>query len=352
MKSCAACGIGVVFTVVAGLGITGAFAQQAPGKRNFDAEIQGALQSAKTAAGFEHLGTLVRTCLLPQSGGENTSDNVPPYVTKPASARARSTWYADPARVFDNLYFVGGKIHSSWALTTKAGIILIDTIYPYNSGELIIGGMKKLGLDPKNIKYVLVSHAHADHIGGAEMLQTRYKARVVMGGPDWDWVEKYTNRYKTMAPQRDIVATDGMKITLGGTAVTIWLTPGHTPGTMSYTFTVWDRGKPVTVAYSGGTAFNFVNNTPDPGIKNFQTYIDSQKHMATEAASTGATVLLSNHSEFDNAFNKNRMLAGRGKGPHPYEIGADWVQRYFQVMQGCARAAQLRLEQKAAEGMP
>ena len=352
MKSCAACGIGVVFTVVAGLGITGAFAQQAPGKRNFDAEIQAALQSAKTAAGFEHLGTLVRTCLLPQSGGENTSDNVAPYVKNPASAPARSTWYADPARVFDNLYFVGGKIHSSWALTTKAGIILIDTIYPYNSEELIIGGMKKLGLDPKNIKYVLVSHAHADHIGGAEMLQTRYKARVVMGGPDWDWVEKYTNRYKTMAPQRDIVATDGMKITLGETVVTIWLTPGHTPGTMSYTFTVWDRGKPVTVAYSGGTAFNFVNNTPDPGIKNFQTYIDSQKHMATEAASTGATVLLSNHSEFDNAFNKNRMLAGRGKGPHPYEIGADWVQRYFQVMQGCARAAQLRLEQKAAEGMP
>ena len=57
------------------------------------------------------------------------------------------------------------------------------------------------------------------------MLQTRYGARVVMGGPDWDLVEKYPNRYKTMAPKRDIVATDGMKITLGGTTVTIWLTP-------------------------------------------------------------------------------------------------------------------------------
>jgi hypothetical protein len=45
----------------------------------------------------------------------------------------------------------------------------------------------------------------------------------------------------------------------------------------------------------------------------------------------------------------NRMLAGRGNGPHPYEIGADWVQRYFQVTQGCARAAQLRLEQKVVE---
>jgi metallo-beta-lactamase class B len=151
-----------------------------------------------------------------------------------------------------------------------------------------------------------------------------------------------------MSPKRDIVAADGMKITLGGETVTVWLTPGHTPGTISYTFPVLDRGKRVNVAYSGGTAFNFVNNTPDPGIRNFQTYIDSQKHMADKAAATGATVLLSNHSEFDNAFNKNRMLAGRGNGPHPYEIGADWVQRYFQVMQGCARAAQIRLEQQAA----
>ena len=341
--------IGVALAILADLGVNAVFAQQPPVKRNFEAEIQAAIESAKTAAGFEFLGTLVRTCLLPQSGGEDTRDNVPSYVTNPASAPARDTWYAEPAKVFDNLYFVGGKLHSSWALTTKEGIILIDTIYPYNSEELIIGGMRKLGLDPKNIKYVLISHAHTDHIGGAEMLQVRYGARVVMGGPDWDLVEKYPNRYKTMAPKRDIVATDGMKITLGDTVVTIWLTPGHTPGTLSYTFTVLDRGRVVNVAYSGGTAFNFVNNTPDPGIKNFQTYIDSQKHIAAKAAFTGAIVLLSNHSEFDNAFNKNRMLAGRGNGPHPYELGGDWVQRYFQVMQGCARAAQLRLEQKLVQ---
>ena len=333
--------------VASGLAACGALAQS-PAKRDFDAEAQAAVQAAKTAAGFEFLGTLVRTCLLPQSGGEDSSDVLPAYVANPASAPARDSWYAEPARVFDNLHFVGGKIHSSWALTTREGIILIDTIYPYNSEELIVGGMKKLGLDPKKIKYVLVSHAHADHIGGAEMLQSRYGARIVMGGADWDNVARFPNRYKTMAPRRDIVATDGMKITLGGETLTVWLTPGHTPGTISYTFPVLDRGKRVNVAYSGGTAFNFVNNTPDPGIRNFQTYIDSQKHMAEKAAATGATVLLSNHSEFDNAFNKNRMLAGRGNGPHPYEIGADWVQRYFRVMQGCARAAQIRLEQQAA----
>ena len=162
--------IGTALVIAAGFAATSVFAQQKPA-RDFDAEIRAAVESAKTAAGFEFLGTLVRTCLLPQSGGEDTRDNVPDYITNPGSAPARDTWYAEPARVFDNLYFVGGKVHSAWALTTREGIILIDTLYPYNSEELIIGGMRKLGLDPKNIKYVLVSHAHADHIGGAEMLQ-------------------------------------------------------------------------------------------------------------------------------------------------------------------------------------
>ena len=243
---------------------------------------------------------------------------------------------------------MGGKVHSSWALKTREGIILFDTIYPYNSETLIIDGLQRLGLNARDIKYVLISHAHGDHIGGAQMLQERYGARVVMGAPDWRLVEMYPNRYKTMAPKRDIVATDGMRLTLGDTSVAIWETPGHTPGTLSYTFTVRDNGRPVNVAYSGGTAFNFVNNTPNPGIQNFQTYINSQRHIADEAAATRATVLLSNHSEFDNAVNRNKMIAGRGNGPHPYEIGAEGVQRYFQVMQDCAREAQLKLEQDLA----
>jgi len=314
--------------------------------RDFDAEIEAAIRSAKAAAGLEHLGTLNRICLLPASGGSNTSDNLPRYVQDPAAAPPRASWYADPAKVFDNLYFVGGSAHSSWAITTSEGIIIIDTVYPYNSEELIVGGLRRLGLDPNDIRYVIISHAHGDHIGGAQMLQERFGARVVMGAADWDLVERYPNRYATMAPRRDIVARDGMEIALGNTSVTLWETPGHTPGTLSYTFTVFHDGRPVHVAYSGGTAFNFVNDTPDPGIRNFQTYIESQRHVAAEAARSGATVILSNHSEFDNAVNRNRMLAGRGDGPHPYEVGAESVQRYFQVMEGCARAAQLRLERQ------
>ncbi|MEZ5491174.1 MAG: MBL fold metallo-hydrolase [Gammaproteobacteria bacterium] len=324
----------------------------AQNSRDFGAEIEAAIRAAKSAAGTEFLGTLNTICLLPASGGENTSNNLPSYVRDPSLIPPRENWYAEPAKVFDNLYFVGGKVHSAWALTTSEGIIIIDTIYPYNSRELIIGGLEKLGLDPEDIRYVIISHAHGDHIGGAQMLQERFNAQVVMGSADWELLERYPNRYATMSPTRrdgrGIVAYDGMDITLGDTTVTLWETPGHTRGTLSYTFTVFDNGEPVTVAYSGGTAFNFVNNTPDPGIQNFQTYIDSQRHIAAQAAAVNASVILSNHSVFDSATSRNRMLAGRGDGPHPYVLGEEWVQRYFQVMEGCARAAQLRLEQQAA----
>ena len=95
------------------------------------------LALAKAAARFDFLGTLGRLCVLPQTGpGADVAPGPPP---------ARGTWYAEPGKVFDNLYFVGGKVHSAWALTTSDGIILIDTLYPYNSEELIVGGMEKLG---------------------------------------------------------------------------------------------------------------------------------------------------------------------------------------------------------------
>lgn len=307
-------------------------------------DVVAAQQTAKTAAEFTFLGTLARTCFLPPSRSEDLRDIVPDFVADPGKAPPRSSWYAEPAKVFDNLYFVGGKIHSAWALKTNDGIILLDTIYTYNSEELILGGMKKLGLDPKDIKYLLVTHAHQDHIGGAELIQMRYGARVAMSEPDWTLVERVPKRFRTMAPRRDIVATDGMKITLGESTVTIWFTPGHTDGTTSFTFQVLDRGKPLNVVYSGGTALVYEWDQPDWSIANLQKYIDSQRHLAAEARRTGATVLLSNHSEFDEAEKKNRTLASRGDGPNPYEIGTDWVQRYFQVTENCARATQLKLQ--------
>jgi metallo-beta-lactamase class B len=291
------------------------------------------LVAARNAAEFDFTGALARLCVAPAAVPITSQD------VAPGPAPARDTWFIEPAKVFDNLYFVGSKIHNSWALTSSEGIILIDTLFAYNSEEEIVGGLKKMGLDPAKVKYVIVSHAHPDHVGGAKLMQDRYGSRIVMGGPDWDAMEKSVNRYPAGKPTRDIVADDGQKITLGDTAVTVIATPGHTPGTLSMIFTVKDNGKPLTVAYSGGTAFNFPSTAA-----NFDAYIKSQSKMAAVAASANATVLLSNHSEYDSATTKIRTLASRKSGePSPFEVGKDAVARYFIVTGECAQAAKLKL---------
>src|ERR1700728_4066911 len=301
-----------------------------------DAAIDAHLVKAREAAGFDFTGTLARLCVAPPRLPLAVRD-----VAPGGRVPARDTWYIDPAKVFDNLYFVGSKIHNSWALVTSDGIIILDTLFTYNSEEEIVGGLKKLGLDPMKVKYVIITHAHGDHVGGAKLLQDLSHAKVVMGGPDWDSIEKSVNGYPAGKPKRDIVADDGQKITLGDASVTLIATPGHTPGTFSMIFTVKDNGRPLTVAYSGGTAFNFPSTAA-----NFDTYIKSQAKMAAAAASAKATILLFNHSEFDSAITKIKMLPARKPGePHPFELGKEAVARYFVVGGECGEAARLKLTQ-------
>src|SRR3954471_675295 len=145
-------------------------------------EIDAHLTAARNAAEFDFTGTLARLCVAPgfTTGIRDAAPGKPPD---------RETWFTEPAKVFDNLYFVGSKIHSSWALTTSEGIILIDTLFTYNSEEEIVGGLKKLGLDPSKIKYVIITHAHGDHVGGAKLLQDKFASHIVMGAPDWNSIE-------------------------------------------------------------------------------------------------------------------------------------------------------------------
>jgi metallo-beta-lactamase class B len=146
--------------------------------------------AAKRAAGQDYAGTFLRICVAPDNlatgtagrGGRGAANAVPAARVVPD----RATWYAQPYKVFDNLYFIGTRIHSAWALTTSDGIIVIDTLFDYAIEPEIVEGLSGLGLNPRDIKYVVISHAHGDHDQGAALLQSRYGAKVVMGVADWD----------------------------------------------------------------------------------------------------------------------------------------------------------------------
>ncbi len=296
--------------------------------------------AAKRAAGADHAGTFLRICVAPDNLGGGAPR--PAAANSPPPARTvpdRATWYAQPYKVFDNLYFVGTKIHSSWALTTSDGIIVIDTLFDYAIEPEIVEGLTKLGLNPRDIKYVVISHAHGDHDQGAALLQSRFGAKVVMGAQDWDATLQRPATAPGGVPKRDVaVGPEGLKLTLGDTTVDIVATPGHTRGTLSYVFPVKDGGRTLTVAYSGGTAFNFARQA-----ENFAIYRDSARKMQEAARAAGATVLMTNHTEFDRAYDRARLaqLPRTTGEKHPYESDAATVQRYFEMQSLCAESQRL-----------
>jgi metallo-beta-lactamase class B len=317
-------------------------------------EMDTHIAAARTAAGQDYRATFVNLCLPAGApggargagrggGGGGAARGAGDGRGAAAAPQTpdRANWYAPPFKVFDNFYWLGTRQHSSWALQTSAGIIIIDTNFAWATEPEIIEGLTKLGLNPRDIKYVIISHAHGDHDQGAAELQKRYGAKVVMGTPDW---ESTLQRPATAAggvPTRDIaVGQEGLKLTLGDTTVQIVATPGHTPGTLSYVFPVKQQGRDLIVAYSGGTLTGAFGTD---GAR-WDEYVASQRKIARAAADAGASVMLSNHSEYDGAYTKARLIAApRQVGEdHPFIVGTDGVQRYFTVMAECAMASKLR----------
>jgi metallo-beta-lactamase class B len=314
------------------LGVTAVAAQN-------QAEVDKHIAAARAAAGTDHSGMVDRLCPAPQAAGPQAGRGRAAGPGRggrrgggPPPPPARETWYREPVKVFDNLYFVGMTEFSSWAVTTSDGIIIIDPVFDYSVEAEVVEGLKKLGLDPANIKYVLISHGHLDHAGGAKLLQERFGARLLMAGPDWDMVEKQNPSWK---PKRDMDVMDGQRLTLGDTTLTLYRTPGHTDGTVSTLIPVRDGNQRHLAALWGGTLFNF-----GPDRARFTAYAQSAARLRDIVEKEGADVLLSNHTEYDGSKAKLPAVAKRQPGQrHPYVVGTDSIKAYLTVANECAQAA-------------
>jgi metallo-beta-lactamase class B len=120
---------------------------------------------------------------------------------------------------------------------------------------------------------------------------------------------------------------------VGGTAILLPLTPGHTLGTLSPVFDVTWKGGKHRVMIWGGTAFNFGRDIP-----RMDAYIGATRRMAAMAKEQGIDVMISNHAAYDGAITKLEAMRKDPAAPNPFVIGTEAVLRSLKVMEECALA--------------
>lgn len=252
-----------------------------------------------------------------------------------------------PMQVFDNLYYVGLSSVASWALQTSDGIILIDALNTTDDARNVIEpGLREVGLDPANIKYIIVTQGHGDHYGGARYLVENYGARVLMSEPDWEIAVNPPARPSSEgrpppnwgeAPEKDMVVVDGQEFTLGDTTVRMVSTPGHSPGTTSILFSVYDGGEQYMAAMWGGMGF-------PRDLASLRQYVESADKFTSVSTEYGVDVTLSNHPFVDETLERMNSLVENPDIDNPFVIGKDAAERYSQLVAECARAEVARRE--------
>ena len=229
-----------------------------------------------------------------------------------------SEFYMEPFRVVGNLYFVGTRPASAHLIDTGDGLILLDVGYQQTL-YLVIHSICRMGFRIGDIRLILLSHGHIDHLGGAKNLAALSGAKIAIGAQDAD----YANGRRDLTYARelgmiydtpfqpDILLRDGDTLEIGRTKIRCFHTPGHTEGTMSYLFNVIDGAREWTAGTHGGIGINtmsraFLNeyNLPLRLRDAFRNGLDRMRDQHVD-------VLVPNHQDqWDTIGRYQRLLAG------------------------------------------
>jgi metallo-beta-lactamase class B len=259
-------------------------------------------------------------------------------VTRPDDVELQKI---EPFKVFDNLYYVGPCYVSVWLVTTPQGHILFDSAQePYV--DHVFANIRKVGINLKDIKYIILSHGHLDHVGGAARLQEATGARVVAVAEDWAMIDELDGRTSrrdpkpNRMPKRDMVVKDGDTLTLGNQTLKFHQLPGHTPGVLvTEGITVYDAGRSYKAVLSAGAGGG-------PGLAGAEQGVRNANKLA---AMQGVQVNLQTHSWAEpdgypggGVLERAVLLKNRKPGqPHPFVDPATWTQRAKEAQESAAK---------------
>jgi metallo-beta-lactamase class B len=195
-------------------------------------------------------------------------------------AQDTSSWTEPfpPHRIAGNLYYVGSRDLASYLITTPEGHVLINSSLE-ESVPLIRASVEKLGFKFKDIRILLISHAHSDHCAGSAEIVKQTGAKYFVMEQDADAVENGGAKKARLgkgdytqfpAAKVDRRLKDGEEVKLGDAVLVARLTAGHTPGCTTWTMKVMDDGKPLNAVIIGSPNVNpgyvLVGNKNYPAI--------------------------------------------------------------------------------------
>ena len=230
---------------------------------------------------------------------------------------SRKPWEGnfEPLKIFGNLYFVGTPPASVHIVDTGDGLIMLDTGYS-QSLYIVIDNMYRVGLNPHDIKYILLTHGHIDHMGGAKAIKELSGAKIALGKEDREYANgtldlSYAKELNMEFPdtfEPDILLSDGDLIRLGNTKVRAVATPGHTPGAMSYFFDVTDGKETYVAGLHGGLGINtlsksFLDQYSLPYTLR-EDFVRSMKRLNEEKVD----IFLGNHMQHNHTEKKAELL--------------------------------------------
>ena len=252
-------------------------------------------------------------------------------------------------KLFDNLYYFGNQEVGSFVFDTGEGLIMIDSCFPAMLDEILLGGMKEFNLDPKDIKYLFITHPGPDHAGTAYYFQQNFGTKVMMSRiekekhlpsdeenkeriearkrPDFVY-DQFNLGQVVMPVQSEVgVVEDGDTITLGNTTITAVYCPRSVRGGgTSYLATVYDNGVPHIFATYGNT--NVTGNLDDMVV-----YRESVKHFMEYCEKLNADVIISNHPFVDGSVTTMKELRARKPGdPNPFVFGHEKVMQFLRIL--------------------
>jgi metallo-beta-lactamase class B len=239
-------------------------------------------------------------------------------VLAQSGLRGADSQPVEPYRVIGNIYYVGAVGISAHLIVTSQGLILIDT-----GTEQMLPGLRtnieKLGHRLQDVKIILSSHAHWDHVENHAAMKRLTGAQVMAVGEDAAAIASGTDNSALgaegwPATTVDRILKDGEIVTLGDVTMQAHLTPGHTKGCTTWTTTVRESGRSHAVVFIGGISVNqgvmLLGNARHPAI------VEDYARTFRTLKELKADVFLAQHpSIYDMDAKRKRQQAGAAQNP-------------------------------------